>query len=151
MSKLGDTLRAAAAAAKAARSKIKETVEDVQSGADDVKEAVFDDGSDDEAPGDDVNPGSLAEMSFNAMDGMAGLITVVDEVGDAVTKSEERYTRKGKAPNPDKILEAVTGALEPTDGTDEEDGNDSIRAFFRGMLYSAVSLLAQHRDDRDDD
>lgn len=149
MSKLGDALRQAGQAARAARKKVKDVVDDVASGAEDVKQAIFDDGDgpEDGDHGDGANPSEVMEMTMTAMDGMAALITIIDDVGDAVTKAEEKYTRKGKAPAPNAIMDAVVTALEPTEGTKLEDGNDSIRAFFRGILYCGAALLAASRED----
>lgn len=141
MSKLGDALRGAAAAAKAARQRVKETIEDVASGADDVKQAVFDDDRE-EGHDNGVNGTDLREMTVTAMDGMAALITVIDDVGDAVSRAEGKSTSRGKAPDPGKVMDAVVAALEPREGTKADDGNDSIRAFLRGILYCGAAINA---------
>lgn len=141
MGKFGDALRNAAKHAKQARETVRESVKDAIDGAEKIVDAVVDDSGDESSDnGDDGDASTPHEMAITAMDGMAALITVIDDVGEAVVEVESKYEKKGRAAPPDKVYAAIVTALDD-DGKD--DGLDSVRGFFRGMIYAAVTLRGE--------
>jgi hypothetical protein len=127
--------RNAANGARKLREEAEKVAADTMEGAEQLKEAILG-GEEEEVEGapDDGAPlderEEMAESAVEAMAGICGVMRVVEDVGEVVEALEQREQP------PHVIAQGVIESLSP-----QQDDDDSIRAFFRGILYVGMGLL----------
>lgn len=139
MSGLGGMFRNAANGARKLREEAEKVAAKTMEGAEQLKEAIL---GEEDGVGEDVRENEdgeevpldereeMAESAVEAMAGICGVMRVVEDVGEVVEALEQREQP------PHVIAQGVIESLSP-----QQDDDDSIRAFFRGILYVGMGLL----------